>query len=105
MNPTPAFPTSHLSRFGPLLPPRRFAGFAAAIVSVLLIALFGYRSLDAADESTDLTTYTFQVMQRVDTLMSSLKDAETGQRGRGSVDLLLTLEQLQELFASYRAGG
>jgi signal transduction histidine kinase/DNA-binding response OmpR family regulator/CHASE3 domain sensor protein len=83
MNETTASALSHghVNRFGPRLPPRTLAGFVAAIVTVVLIALFGYRSLDTTNESTDLTTYTFQVMQRVDTLMSSLKDAETGQRG------------------------
>ena len=83
MNETTASARSHgrANRFGPMLPPRTLAGFAAAIVTVMLIALFGYRSLDTTNDSTALTTYTFQVMQRVDTLMSSIKDAETGQRG------------------------
>jgi signal transduction histidine kinase/DNA-binding response OmpR family regulator/CHASE3 domain sensor protein len=72
---------SDVDRFGPLLPPRTLAGFAAAVVTLLLIAIFGYRSLDSATQSTQLTTHTMQVMQQVDTLMSSLKDAETGQRG------------------------
>ncbi len=68
-------------RFGPLLPPRTLVGFAAAVVTLLLVASFGYRSLDNTTQSTQLTTHTMQVMQQVDTLMSSLKDAETGQRG------------------------
>src|SRR5581483_3098759 len=70
-----------VSRFGPALPPRTFAGFAAAIATVLLIAFFGYHLLDDQEESTALTTHTLQVFQRVDALLSSLKDAETGQRG------------------------
>ena len=78
---TASAPNRGQNRFGPVLPPRTLAGFAAAIVTVVLIALFGYRSLDTTNDSTDLTTYTFQVMQRVDALMSSVKDAETGQRG------------------------
>ena len=69
------------NRFGPALPPRTFAGFAAAIVTVILIAFFGYRSLDNEADSAALTTHTLQVMQRIDGLLSSLKDAETGQRG------------------------
>src|SRR6185437_15371736 len=88
-----------VNRFGPVLPPRTLAGFVAAIVTVMLIALFGYRSLDTTDESTDLTTYTFQVMQRVDTLMSSIKDAETGQRGY----LLTGRETYLEPFSEARA--
>jgi CheY-like chemotaxis protein/signal transduction histidine kinase/CHASE3 domain sensor protein len=69
------------NRFGPALPPRSFAGFAAALLTVLLIAFFGYRSVNNGQQSTALTTHTMQVMQRMDGLMSSIKDAETGQRG------------------------
>jgi CheY-like chemotaxis protein/signal transduction histidine kinase/CHASE3 domain sensor protein len=53
----------------------------AAIVMVLLIAFFGYRSLDNEAEGLALTTHTVEVMRRIDSLLSSLKDAETGQRG------------------------
>ena len=70
-----------INRFGPALPPRTFAGFAAAVATVLLIAFFGYRSLDNEAESAALTSHTLDVIQRVDALLSSLKDAETGQRG------------------------
>jgi CheY-like chemotaxis protein/CHASE3 domain sensor protein len=73
--------TPRVKRFGPALPPRTFAGFAAAIATVVLIAFFGYHSLDDQAESTALTQHTLEVMQRVDGLLSSLKDAETGQRG------------------------
>ena len=75
------FRPSRMSRFGPVLPPRTFVGFAAAIVMVVLIAFFGYRSLGSQEDSVALTTHTMQVIQRVDGLLSSLKDAETGQRG------------------------
>ena len=78
--PAPASPR-RINRFGPALPPRTFAGFAAAIATVLLIAFFGYRSLDNVSQSTVLAAHTVGVLQRVDGLMSSLKDAETGQRG------------------------
>src|SRR3569833_245966 len=70
-----------VSRFGPALPPRTFAGFAAAIATVLQIAFFGYHSLDDQEQSTALTAHTLQLMQRMDALLSSVKDAETGQRG------------------------
>ena len=83
MSETNAAPSTprRINRFGPALPPRTFAGFAAAIVTVLLIAFFGYRSLDNEAESTALTNHSLEVIQRVDGLLSSLKDAETGQRG------------------------
>jgi CheY-like chemotaxis protein/signal transduction histidine kinase/CHASE3 domain sensor protein len=69
------------NRFGPALPPRTFVGFAAAIVTVLVIAFFGYRSLNNEADSAAATTHTLDVMQRIDGLLSSLKDAEAGQRG------------------------
>jgi CheY-like chemotaxis protein/signal transduction histidine kinase/CHASE3 domain sensor protein len=83
MSETTAAPLNprRINRFGPALPPRTFAGFAAAIVTVLLIAFFGYRSLDNEAESSALTTHTLEVIQRVNGLFSNLKDAETGQRG------------------------
>ena len=84
------------NRFGPALPPRTFAGFAAAIVTVVLIAFFGYRSLDNEAASAALTTHTLEVIQRIDGLLSSLKDAETGQRG-----YLLT--DSEEYLAPYNA--
>ena len=78
---TAPFNPRRANRFGPALPPRTFAGFTAAIVTVVLIAFFGYRSLDNEADSAALTNHTVQVMQRIDGLLSSLKDAETGQRG------------------------
>jgi CheY-like chemotaxis protein/signal transduction histidine kinase/CHASE3 domain sensor protein len=88
-----------VKRFGPALPPRTFAGFAAAIATVLLIAFFGYHSLDDQAENTALTQHTLEVMQRVDGLLSSLKDAETGQRGY----LLTGRESYLEPYANARA--
>ncbi len=76
-----SFNPRRANRFGPALPPRTFAGFAAAIVTVLLIAFFGYSSLDTEAETAANTTHTLAVMQRIDGLLSSVKDAETGQRG------------------------
>jgi CHASE3 domain sensor protein len=87
------------NRFGPALPPRTFAGFAAAIVTVLLIAFFGYRSLDSEEQSAALSQHTLQVIQRTDQLLSSLKDAETGQRGF----LLTSRESYLEPYNNARA--
>lgn len=61
----PPFKPRRASRFGPALPPRTLAGFGAAIVTVLLIAFFGYRSLDNETESAALATHTLEVMRRV----------------------------------------
>jgi CheY-like chemotaxis protein/CHASE3 domain sensor protein len=97
--PAPFNPRRANRRFGPALPPRTFVGFAAAIVTVLLIAFFGYRSLDNEADSAALTTHTLDVMQRVDGLLSSLKDAETGQRGY----LLTARESYLEPYNNARA--
>jgi len=96
---TAPFNPRRANRFGPALPPRTFAGFAAAIVTVVLIAFFGYRSLDNEADSAALTSHTLQVMQRVDGLLSSLKDAETGQRGY----LLTNSESYLEPYDTARA--
>ena len=92
-------PRSLARRFGPLLPPRTLAGFAAAIATLLLIGIFSYRTLDNATQSTELTTHTMEVMQLVDTLISSVKDAETGQRGF----LLTSRESYLEPYNNARA--
>jgi CheY-like chemotaxis protein/CHASE3 domain sensor protein len=100
MSETPApLSARRANRFGPALPPRTFAGFAAAIVTVVLIAFFGYRSLDNEADSAALTAHTLQVMQRIDGLLSSLKDAETGQRGY----LLTNSESYLEPYNTARA--
>src|SRR5580704_14634480 len=78
---TAPFNARRANRFGPALPPRTLAGFVAAIVTVLLIAFFGYRSLNNEAASAANTTHTLAVMQRIDGLLSSVKDAETGERG------------------------
>jgi CheY-like chemotaxis protein/CHASE3 domain sensor protein len=78
---TAPFNPRRANRFGPALPPRTFAGFAAAIVTVVLIAFFGYRSLNNEAASDALTSHTLEIIQRIDGLLSSVKDAETGQRG------------------------
>lgn len=96
---TAPFNPRRANRFGPALPPRTFAGFTAAIVTVVLIAFFGYRSLDNEADSAALTTHTLQVMQRIDGLLSSLKDAETGQRGY----LLTNSESYLEPYDTARA--
>jgi CHASE3 domain sensor protein len=68
-------------RFGPPLPPRPFAGFLVAILAVVLIAIFSYRSLEARSATAERVVHTFSVVEQLETLLSTLKDAETGQRG------------------------
>ena len=68
------------SRSGPL-PPSTLAGLVIAIVAVALIAFFTYRSLQSRETAAERVTHTLEVMQQLEALLSSVKDAETGQRG------------------------
>jgi signal transduction histidine kinase/DNA-binding response OmpR family regulator/CHASE3 domain sensor protein len=63
------------------LPPGPFIGFVVAIAAVVLIALFTYRALQANGAAADLVTHTQDVIAQTQAILSSLKDAETGQRG------------------------
>jgi CheY-like chemotaxis protein/signal transduction histidine kinase len=68
--------------YGPLpLPLPALFSFLLGIVAVAIIALFSYKSLQSRETTADLVTHTVRVLERIQTLMSSLKDAETGQRG------------------------
>ncbi len=68
------------SRSGPL-PPSTLAGLVIAILTVALIAFFTYRSLQARETAVERVTHTIEVRQELEALLSSVKDAETGQRG------------------------
>ncbi|WP_050478305.1 response regulator [Herbaspirillum rhizosphaerae] len=66
---------------GPPLPPGPLVGFAVAILAVILIALFSYRSLQTRENTAALVSHTIEVREQLQLLVSALKDAETGQRG------------------------
>ncbi|NOK37411.1 response regulator [Corallococcus exercitus] len=70
-----------VERFGPALPPSTFTGFAVAALAVLAIALLSYRTLQTRASTGELVTHTFTVMAKLEELRSTVKDAETGQRG------------------------
>jgi CheY-like chemotaxis protein/CHASE3 domain sensor protein len=67
--------------FNSSLPPKTFAGFLAATVALFLISFLSYRSLESRLESAGRVTQTLEVSQQLTALLSSLKDAETGERG------------------------
>ncbi len=69
------------SKSGPPLPPGSLLGFGFAVLAVLLVGVFSYRSLQERGRSADLVAQTYRVVGQFDGLLSSLKDAETGQRG------------------------
>ncbi len=70
------------------LPPGPLAGFVIAIVAVALIALFTFRALQAASITAASVAQSNEVIQQMQSLVSTMKDAETGQRG-----YLLTSEE------------
>jgi signal transduction histidine kinase/CheY-like chemotaxis protein/CHASE3 domain sensor protein len=76
---TPAM--TPINRFGPLLPPLTFAGFATAIVAVFVITFFSQAALEARSVSIERSRHTMQLLADLQQLASSVKDAETGQRG------------------------
>jgi CheY-like chemotaxis protein/signal transduction histidine kinase/CHASE3 domain sensor protein len=63
------------------LPPKTLIGFLLAVAAVAIIALLSYQSLQATTVSAANLTQTIEVLGRLESLLSTLIDAETGQRG------------------------
>ncbi|MEO7205500.1 MAG: response regulator [Steroidobacteraceae bacterium] len=63
------------------LPPKTLIGFLLAVVAVAIIALLSYQSLQTTTATAANLTQTVEVLGRLERLLSTLKDAETGQRG------------------------
>jgi CheY-like chemotaxis protein len=79
MNGAPIVPVGRRSRRW--LPSGALAGLIAAGVAVALIAYFSSRALAAREAAADRMTHAMEVMQHLRTVLSLVKDAETGQRG------------------------
>src|ERR1700691_1308396 len=69
------------ARSGPPLPPKTFFGFMLALIAVLVIALLSYQSLQVTVAASRSLTQNIEVLAQLNNLLSTLKDAETGQRG------------------------
>jgi signal transduction histidine kinase/DNA-binding response OmpR family regulator/CHASE3 domain sensor protein len=69
------------SKASALVPPSTAIGLAVALFAVLLISLFSYRSLQGRNEAAERLTRTLRVMELLEAVLSTVKDAETGQRG------------------------
>jgi CheY-like chemotaxis protein/signal transduction histidine kinase/CHASE3 domain sensor protein len=63
------------------LPPKTLIGFLLAVVAVAIIALLSYQSLQTTTATAANLTQTVEVLGRLESLLSTLIDAETGQRG------------------------
>src|SRR6202142_2998192 len=61
--------------------PRTFTGFLVAIAAVLIIGALSYQSLRTTASTAESLTRTAEVQTHTEGLLSTLKDAETGQRG------------------------
>ena len=63
------------------LPPGPLASFGLALLAVVLIALFSFRALQTSHQAADSVSESNDIIEQLQTLLSTLKDAETGQRG------------------------
>jgi CheY-like chemotaxis protein/CHASE3 domain sensor protein len=63
------------------MPLKTLAGFLLAVVAVVIVAVLSYQSLQTTVASSQKLAKTIEVLARLDGLLSTLKDAETGQRG------------------------
>jgi len=68
-------------RKGPPLPPGPMATFIIKVVAIFLIAFFSYQSLQSRDEARARVSSTLEVIEQLQSLLSTMKDAETSQRG------------------------
>jgi CheY-like chemotaxis protein/signal transduction histidine kinase/CHASE3 domain sensor protein len=68
-------------RSGPPLPAKSLFGFVLAVTAVAVIALLSFQSLQTTAASSKSLTRSVEVLAQLNALLSTLKDAETGQRG------------------------
>ena len=64
-----------------MLPPRTLAGFLAAIVAIFAIFALTWWTRASREEATRRLFQTQEIERHLEALLSTLKDAETGQRG------------------------
>jgi CheY-like chemotaxis protein/CHASE3 domain sensor protein len=78
----PLFPRSNRSaRFGPLLPPATLIGYWIAIAAVVIVAVLSYGALQSNFGNARRVTHTLRLLEQLQGVLSTVKDAETGQRG------------------------
>src|ERR1043165_862669 len=63
------------------LPTATVVGFAAALVAIVVVATVSYRSLAARRVGADLVNETEMLLSDLSQLLSTAREAETGQRG------------------------
>jgi PAS domain S-box-containing protein len=67
--------------FVPLLPAACLIGYWIAITVVVVVTFFSYGALKDSERTARRVTQALEVNEQLQTLLSSMKDAETGQRG------------------------
>jgi PAS domain S-box-containing protein len=68
-------------RFGRLLPAKTLAGYWVAIAAVVAVALFSYGALRGNEGTADRVAQSLEAIEQLQSVPSTIKDAETGQRG------------------------
>jgi PAS domain S-box-containing protein len=69
------------SRFGPWLPIRTVIGFLIAIAAIAMVTRVSYSALKDTVSSARCVTGTLEVSAHLQAILSTMQDAETGQRG------------------------
>ena len=69
------------ARVGPPLPIGTLIAFIIAVLAIILVAGLSYGALESSLESSRRVAHTLQVVEQFQALLSTLQDAETGQRG------------------------
>src|ERR1700735_4142892 len=64
---------------GPPLPPFVMAGFAAAVIAVILMAGVSYQAQTKSNSAANAVTQGVELIVQIENLLSSAKDTETGQ--------------------------
>jgi PAS domain S-box-containing protein len=68
-------------RFGPPLPIRILIGFLIAITAIVIVARLSYGALKDTVGGAQRVADTLVVIEQLEAILSTMKDAETGQRG------------------------
>jgi CheY-like chemotaxis protein/signal transduction histidine kinase/CHASE3 domain sensor protein len=69
------------AHLGPPLPTGTLVAFCVAVLAIVLVACLSYRALKGSADSARRVTHTLEVVEQLQGLLSTLQDAETGQRG------------------------
>ena len=56
------------------------AGFGTALLILILVGVLSYRNMLQSDEDRQRVTHTHQVLEKLDAVLTSMLDIETGAR-------------------------